>query len=165
MARRLPPLNALRAFEAAGRHLSFTRAAEELRVTQAAVSHQIKALERHLGVRLFHRRQRTLALSEAGHALLPELGKGFDHFEVGLAQVLANGGGGSILTVSVLPTFASGWLVTRLSNLGSGTLFRRWLFAVVAVDLASLAIDFVDVGRYLAGDRQPAPGTAPRSIP
>jgi hypothetical protein len=53
------------------------------------------------------------------------------------------------------------WLVPRLSNLGPGTPFGRWLFAVVVLDLASLAIDFVDVGRYLAGERRPAPGTAP----
>jgi hypothetical protein len=57
------------------------------------------------------------------------------------------------------------WLVPRLANLGAGTPFGRWLFAVVALDLASLVIDFVDVGRYLAGQRQPAPGTAPRSEP
>lgn len=53
------------------------------------------------------------------------------------------------------------WLAPRLANLGAGTVFGRWLFAVVALDLVSLAIDFVDVGRYLTGDRQPAPGTAP----
>ncbi len=53
------------------------------------------------------------------------------------------------------------WLAPRLGNLGTGTAFGRWLFAVVVLDLASLAIDFVDVGRYLAGERQPAPGTAP----
>jgi len=57
------------------------------------------------------------------------------------------------------------WLVPRLANLDMGTSFGRWLFAVVALDLVSLAIDFVDVGRYLAGDRQPAPGTAPRPAP
>jgi hypothetical protein len=57
------------------------------------------------------------------------------------------------------------WLVPRLTNLDAGTPFGRWLFAVVALDLASLAIDFVDVARYLAGDRQPAPGTAPGSVP
>ena len=68
MARRLPPLNALRAFEAGARHLSFTRAAEELHVTQAAVSHQIKALEEHLGVRLFRRLNRALLLTDAGQA-------------------------------------------------------------------------------------------------
>jgi LysR family transcriptional regulator, glycine cleavage system transcriptional activator len=66
MARPLPPLNALRAFEAAARHLSFSRAAEELHVTPAAVSHQIKQLEEHLTIRLFHRRNRAVHLTEAG---------------------------------------------------------------------------------------------------
>src|SRR3546814_21034581 len=66
MARRLPPLNGLRVFEAAARHLSFTRAAQELHVTQAAVSHQIKALEAWLGVRLFRRPNRPLLLSDSG---------------------------------------------------------------------------------------------------
>lgn len=66
MSRRLPPLNAVKAFEAAARHLSFTRAAEELFVTQAAVSHQIKALEEYLGLKLFRRKNRSLLLTEEG---------------------------------------------------------------------------------------------------
>ena len=69
MSRRLPPLNALKAFEAAARHLSFTRAAEELFVTQAAISHQIKGLEDFLGIKLFRRRNRTLLLTEEGKAI------------------------------------------------------------------------------------------------
>ena len=68
MSRRLPPLNALKAFEAAARHLSFTRAAEELFVTQAAISHQIKALEEYLGIKLFRRKNRSLLLTEEGRA-------------------------------------------------------------------------------------------------
>lgn len=71
MARRLPPLNSLRAFEAAARHLSFTLAADELNVTQAAVSHQIKSLEEHLGTPLFHRLNRALRLTDAGLSLYP----------------------------------------------------------------------------------------------
>ena len=71
MGRRLPPLNALRAFEAAARHLSFTRAAQELNVTQAAISHQIKALEEHLGLSLFRRLNRALLLTDEGQALFP----------------------------------------------------------------------------------------------
>jgi DNA-binding transcriptional LysR family regulator len=78
MPRPLPPLNALRAFEAAARHLSFTRAAEELNVTQAAVSHQVKALEERIGVKLFRRLTRGLLLTEDGHALLPDLREAFD---------------------------------------------------------------------------------------
>ena len=78
MARRLPPLNALRAFEAAARHLSFTRAAQELNVTQAAVSHQVKALEARLGVALFRRLNRALLLTEDGQAYLPPVRDAFD---------------------------------------------------------------------------------------
>ena len=68
MARRLPPLNALKAFETAARHLSFTKAAEEMYVTQAAISHQIKALEDHLGLKLFMRKNRSLLLTEEGQS-------------------------------------------------------------------------------------------------
>ena len=71
MATRLPPLNALRTFEAAARHLSFTKAANELFVTQAAVSHQIRTLEEHLGTVLFRRMNRSLMLTDEGQALLP----------------------------------------------------------------------------------------------
>ncbi|MCH8038564.1 MAG: LysR family transcriptional regulator, partial [Proteobacteria bacterium] len=78
MARRLPPLNALRAFEAAARHLSFTKAAEELYVTQAAISHQIKALEATLDVQLFRRLNRRLMLTDAGQPYLPALTEAFD---------------------------------------------------------------------------------------
>ena len=78
MYARLPPLNALKAFEAAGRHLSVKKAAAELNVTPAAVSHQIKALEDALGVKLFIRRNRALELTEAARACLPKLREGFD---------------------------------------------------------------------------------------
>jgi len=81
LPRRLPPLNALRAFEAAARHLSFTKAAEELFVTQAAVSHQVKALEEHLGMGLFRRLNRRLMLTDAGQAYLPALRDAFDGIE------------------------------------------------------------------------------------
>ncbi len=78
MARRLPPLNALRAFEAGARHLSFTKAAEELHVTQAAISHQVKLLEEDLGVSLFLRMTRKLALTEEGRALMHVAGEALD---------------------------------------------------------------------------------------
>ena len=78
MSRRLPPLNSLRAFEAAARHLSFKKAAEELHVTPAAVSHQIRALEEYCGTQLFHRLARALRLTKAGQAALPLLREGFD---------------------------------------------------------------------------------------
>ncbi|MEE8248257.1 MAG: transcriptional regulator GcvA [Alphaproteobacteria bacterium] len=115
MARRLPPLNALRAFEAAARHLSFTRAAQELNVTQAAVSHQVKALEERLGVKLFHRRNRALLLSEAGQAYLPPLRDAFDGLAAATERVLARDSSGA-LTVSALNSFAATWLVPRLKR-------------------------------------------------
>ena len=115
MARRLPPLNALRAFEAAARHLSFTRAAQELNVTQAAVSHQVKALEERLGVKLFHRRNRALLLSEAGQAYLPPLRDAFDGLAAATERVLARDSSGA-LTVSALSSFAATWLVPRLKR-------------------------------------------------
>ena len=114
MARTLPPLNALRAFEAAARHLSFTRAAEELRVTQAAVSHQVKALEERLGVPLFRRLTRGLRLTDEGQALLPDLRDGFDRLAQAVERVGRRHGTQGRLTVSLLTTFALSWLVPRL---------------------------------------------------
>ena len=115
MARRLPPLNALRAFEAAARHLSFTQAAAELNVTQAAISHQVKALEERLGVTLFHRRGRTLLLSEAGQAYLPPLREAFDQLAAATERLVRRDSSGS-LTVSALSSFAVTWLVPRLKR-------------------------------------------------
>lgn len=110
---RLPSLSALRVFEAAGRHLSFTKAAAELHVTQAAVSHQIKALEEQLGLQLFRRSPRRLLLTDAGQLYLPEVRAAFDRLSAataGLRRAEASG----VLTVSVLPSFAAKWLVPRL---------------------------------------------------
>ena len=90
--RRLPPLNALRAFEAAARHLSFTRAAEELNVTQAAVSHQVKALEERLGLRMFERHGRGLWLTEEGEIYLPFLRQAFDLIADGTDLIEIAGG-------------------------------------------------------------------------
>src|SRR3546814_15073962 len=87
MARKLPPLNALRAFEAAARHLSFTKAASELNVTQAAISHQVKALEQHLGLTLFRRLNRRLVLTEAGQLYQPVLRDSFDAIAGGTARL------------------------------------------------------------------------------
>ncbi len=114
MARRLPPLNALRAFEAAARHLSFTRAAGELNVTQAAISHQVKALEAGLGVTLFRRLNRRLLLTDAGQAYLPDVRDSFDRLAEATERLTARDRAG-VLTVSVLPSFAARWLVPRLS--------------------------------------------------
>lgn len=113
MPRTLPPLNSLRAFEAAARHLSFTNAAQELHVTQAAISHQVKALEAMLGVKLFRRMTRSLLLTDEGQALLPDLREGFDRIAQAVQRVGQACGGGA-LTVSLMTTFALGWLVPRL---------------------------------------------------
>lgn len=115
MSRRLPPLNALRAFEAAARHLSFTRAAEELNVTQAAISHQMKTLEDHLGVPLFRRLNRALLLTDAGQTLFPVVRDALDQLTEATAQLTASETGGA-LTVSTLPSFAVKWLVPRMSH-------------------------------------------------
>jgi LysR family transcriptional regulator, glycine cleavage system transcriptional activator len=96
MGRRLPPLNSLRAFEAAGRCLSFSKAAEELHVTPAAVSHQIKALEEHLGVSLFRRLNRAVLLTDAGQACLPGLSEAFDPIAAVLDGLRAQEVGGAL---------------------------------------------------------------------
>lgn len=115
MLRRLPPLNALRAFEAAARALSFTRAAAELGVTPAAVSHQIKALEAHVGGPLFRRLTRALILTDAGQAALPALRDGFDRLADGVERMRAHEATGE-LRVSAAPTFAARWLLPRLGR-------------------------------------------------
>jgi LysR family glycine cleavage system transcriptional activator len=115
MTRRLPPLNALRAFEAAARHLSFTRAADELHVTQTAISHQIRGLEERLGVRLFRRLPRGLLLTEEAQRYLPPVRDAFDRIAAATEQLGAGSSGGR-LTVSVLPSFAAKWLVPRLGR-------------------------------------------------
>ncbi len=113
MTHRLPPLNALRAFEAAARHLSFNKAALELHVTQAAISHQIKALEHYLEVQLFRRLNRSLQLTEEAQVCLPKLREGFDCLAEAVEDVRAQNKRGR-LTVSVAPSFAAKWLVPRL---------------------------------------------------
>ncbi|MSO93967.1 MAG: transcriptional regulator GcvA [Rhodospirillales bacterium] len=115
MARDLPPLNALKAFEAAARQLSFTRAAAELHVTQAAVSHQIKALEDRLGIPLFRRLNRNLLLTDAGQALLPAVSDALDRLAAAVARVRSRDVSG-VLTVSTLDSFAGTWLVRKLGR-------------------------------------------------
>ena len=109
------PLNALRAFEASARHSSFTRAGLELRVTQTAISHQVKSLEATLGVTLFKRLPRGLALTDEGHALLPVLTDAFRRMSATLSQ-FQEGNYREILTVGVVGTFAIGWLLPRLAS-------------------------------------------------
>jgi LysR family glycine cleavage system transcriptional activator len=113
MANRLPPLNALKAFEAAARHLSVKKAALELNVTPAAVSHQIRTLEEYLGIQLFHRRNRALDLTDAARASLPKLREGFDCM-IQAVERLRTHHSPSRLTVSAAPSFAARWLMPRL---------------------------------------------------
>ncbi len=115
MTPRLPPLNALRSFEAAARHLSFTRAAEELHVTQAAISHQIKALEDDLGLPLFRRLNRALLLTDEGQTLYPAVRDAFQLIADAAARLKGRERTGT-LTVSTLPSFAVKWLVPRISR-------------------------------------------------
>ena len=118
MARRLYPLNALRAFEAAARYLSFVKAADELHVTPAAISHQVKSLEDFLGVQLFRRLHRGLLLSDVGQLLLPELQEGFGHLDRAVERVRDSDARGPLM-ISVAPAFAAKWLVPRLEPFGA----------------------------------------------
>lgn len=109
------PLNALRAFEASARLLSFTRAGLELRVSQTAVSHQVRALEETLGVTLFERLPRGVALTDEGHALLPVLSDAFRRMSAVLSR-FEDGNFREVLTVGAVGTFATGWLLPRLQS-------------------------------------------------
>lgn len=109
------PLNALRAFEASARHLSFTKAAIELCVTQAAISHQVKGLEERLGVELFRRLPRGLALTDEGRSLLPTLRESFDRI-AGMLERFETGRPVEVLNVGAVGTFALGWLLPRLAG-------------------------------------------------
>lgn len=112
MARHLPPLSALRAFEAAARHLSFTRAADELGMTQAAISYQVRLLEERIGTPLFLRGKRQVELTDAGRRLGLDAGGAFDLLAASFEAV--KGGASGVLTISVIPTFATGWLARHL---------------------------------------------------
>lgn len=115
MPRQLPPLNALRAFLAVANHLNFSRAAAELNVTPAAVSHQVKGLEEYVGTRLLNRTKRRVLLTEAGDACLPELREAFGLLSSAMSKVHPEKKG-RMVTVSVAPAFASKWLMPRLES-------------------------------------------------
>ena len=113
MSYQIPNLNGLRAFEAAARHLSFSKAADELNVTPAAVSHQVRGLEDSLGVKLFERKNRTIALSEAGARCFPGVRDGFEAIDRAV-RLVGHKTGDRVLVVSVGPMFTSKWLAPRL---------------------------------------------------
>jgi LysR family transcriptional regulator of beta-lactamase len=143
MVRPFLPLNALRAFEAAARHLSFTRAAIELGVTQAAVSQQVRALELRMGVPLFRRLPRGLLITAEGEALLPAVGDAFDR----LATTLDRVGSGQVrepLLVGAVGTFAVGWLLPRLAAFRRAHPFVELRLSTNnnRVDMAAEGLDF-----------------------
>ncbi len=113
--RHLPPLNAIRAFEAAARHLSFNQAAEELNVTASAVSHQIKALEDHFGVKLFNRLPRSVSLTPEGRDYLPAVSAALDQLDAA-SRRLSRHTADTPLNLGCAPTFAVGWLIPHLSD-------------------------------------------------
>jgi len=148
--RRLPPLNALRAFEAAARHLNFSRAADELSVTPGAVSQQIQNLEDYVGAALFKRTPRGLLLTDAAQTALPALREAFDRLAEA-ASLLTAAVDGRRLTLTAAPSFAAKWLVPRLGKFE--TAFPQvdiWLSA--GLELVDLTAGEVDVAiRYGAG--------------
>ena len=111
----LPPLNALRVFEAAARHLSFKEAAAELHITQAAVSHQVKSLEDYLGVELFRRAGRGVQLTEAARACLPKMREGFDALAAAV-EMIRERGAETELVITAPPVFTARWLMPRLAD-------------------------------------------------
>jgi LysR family transcriptional regulator, glycine cleavage system transcriptional activator len=131
--RKLPPLGELRAFEAAARHLSFNRAAEELAVTPTAISHQVKLLEQYCGLALFHRRPRPMTLTDAGAALYPLIRDGLDAFADALSSIKQQSER-QLLKVTTTNAFASKWLVPRLS---------RWRDAHPGITLEVIGTDAV----------------------
>jgi LysR family transcriptional regulator, glycine cleavage system transcriptional activator len=152
MARHLPPLNALRFFEAAARHRSFIRAAEELHVTPAAVSQQIKLLEDHLGVTLF-KRGKTLVLNEAAADALHHLSDAFDQIERSMLRVRSGSIAGP-LVISAPPVFAARWLIPRL-----GDFYARYPDVEVQLHASRRIVDFsmeeVDVAIRFGNFQQP----------
>lgn len=148
--KRMPPLNALKVFEAAARNLSFTKAAEELHVTPGAVSQQIKALEDFLQTPVFRREKRALLLTDEAQASLPILREGFDKLAEA-SQILAAKADSRRLAVSVAPSLASKWLVPRLDDFQSAhPEIDVWVSA--DMDVVDFAVEDVDVAiRYGAG--------------
>lgn len=149
----LLPLNGLRAFEAAARHLSFSHAAEELGVTPAAVSHQIRGLEERLGHRLFLRRTRAVALTDAGLRLLPGVAQGFTTLVRAVAD-LEESGDETVLTVTASPSVAARWLLPRLDGF-QGANPGVDIRISASNRLVDLAREGVDVGLRFGPGRYP----------
>lgn len=151
MKRSLLPLNALRAFDAAARHMSFKLAADDLSVTPAAISQQIRSLEDFLGVELFRRTNRSLVLTETAQLSLAPLKQAFEHMEEAV-DILTDAKSSNVLKVSVSPSFASKWLVPRIANF-----YSRRPDAIVKIEATLHVTDFMaedtDLAiRYGSGD-------------
>ena len=131
----LPPLTAVRAFEAVARHLSFTRAAAELGMSQAAVSYQIRILEERVGTPLFLRRPRQIALSETGARLAPEITRAFDMLRASFAETGERAEG--MLSLTVTNTFATGWLASQIGQFQLGH-----PDIAVKIDTSNVLVDF-----------------------
>ena len=153
MRRPLPPLNSLRAFEATARHLSFSKAAQELHVTPAALSHQIRGLEEQLQLKLFHRRARSIELTEAARTIYPGIRTGFDAIREAVER-LDRGKQDRMLVVSSTPGLTAKWLVPRLYKflaLHPGIETR----ITASVAYANFATDDIDVGIRLSSGVHP----------
>lgn len=154
MSRRLPPLNALKVFEAAARHLSFTKAAEELFVTQAAVSHQVKLLEDNLSIKLFRRKNRALLLTEEGQSYFLDIKEVFINLTDATEKLLSKTASGA-LTVASPPSFAIQWLVPRLAQFSE--LHPEIDVRIKAIDLdEGMLTDDVDVAIYYGRGNWPS---------
>ncbi len=150
MRRPMPPLNSLRAFESASRHLSISLAANELNVTPAAISHQVRLLEDHIGLPVFERNGRGLALTDAGAAGLRELRAGFASLAAAMDAIESLGEAG-VLSVSVAPSFAAKWLLPRLESF-QAAYPEIDVHVSASMQLADFAKDGVDIAiRYGAG--------------
>ena len=167
LRRSIPQLNALRSFEAAARHQSFTRAADELCVTQGAVSHQVKALEAEFGLKLFNRERQGLVITEAGHDYLAVVRDAFDRIALGTDRLLQRLHSG-VITVSTSPDFAAKWLISRLGRFAEtypqielkvSATMHHVDFAREDVDLAIR--DGAAVGRAVSGLQ---PGSPSQSV-
>ena len=153
MRRPLPPLNSLRAFEATTRHLSFSKAAQELHVTPAALSHQIRGLEDQLGLKLFHRRARSIELTEAARTIYPGVRTGFEAIREAIER-LDRGKQDRVLVVSSTPGLTAKWLVPRLYKfLALNPEIEARISASVAY--ANFATDDIDVGIRLSSGVHP----------
>jgi LysR family glycine cleavage system transcriptional activator len=152
MPRRIPPLNSLPSFEAAARHLSFSRAADELRVTHGAVSRAVRNLEDHLGVQLMARATRSVRLTPIGASYAAEIRDVLEHLET--ATSAATGQSSGILNVSTIDSFAARWLMPRLSR------FRRAhgdidVRVATSERLANFVSDRIDIAIRCGGGKYP----------